>query len=115
MEDDKVETVFPLPLWFVMLAFVICWPLAGCGKSNVGVYDDGNGNRAVFYDEPCTKESVTKLVPAPARNMLKNADGIYEGKPYDLCYAEVPPGSGDVMLIWEDGGMGVLRGAIKRV
>ena len=74
----------------------------------------GPQGSAVLFDAPCTKASVLRHVPQPYHFLMKAAEGTFEGEKYDLCWAEKPDGSGDVVLQWEDGsGGGLSRQVLK--
>jgi hypothetical protein len=108
-----------VPLWFNVVAFLLfSWTLGGCAslqpKKVISTHTEKVGNTVTLFDEPCTDEHVIKFVPAEFRHLMKDADGTYEGKAYDLCYTELPPGSGDVVLVWEDGGIGGIQGVFPK-
>lgn len=97
-----------------LLIFILSlpWGLAGCASvpvmATVHTFSSptGTGN---FFDAPCTSETVLARVPQELRKHFKHAEGTYEGKPYELCWAYSLDGRRAVVVVWEDGGVGVIQ------
>lgn len=95
-----------------MLSLLVAMIAGGCATAPqmtvVHSFSGDAGNSAVFFDAPCTKASVLQHVRTEFHPAMKAAEGLYDGKAYDLCWTDDPNGSGGVILVWEDGGMGML-------
>lgn len=99
MEDDKVETVFPLPFWALLVAFVLCWPAAVFAKPMAMA--QAGGITITLHNDPCERSEVT--------NLPMKATWQEKGKTFQGCWGAHPQ-YGLVMLYWEDKTVVILPG-----
>lgn len=64
--------------------------------------------RVTLFDAPCESAKVLQIVPVLLRARMKAADGSYEGVAYESCWLFSNGVDGDIVLVWEDGGIGEL-------
>lgn len=99
MEDDKVETVFPLPVWALIVAFVLCWPAAAFSKPMAQAQVEGI--TITLHNDPCTMPEIT--------NLKMKATWLEKGKTFEGCWGAHPQ-YGLVMFYWSDKTVVVLPG-----
>ena len=73
--NDDLETVFPLPVWAVILIFILCWPSIVLSAPRFAASE--GATTVTLYDEPCElKEVVTNL---PYKATWVEGDKIIQG------------------------------------
>jgi hypothetical protein len=90
--NDEFETVFPLPLWFVLLvALLFGWPLNAFSEPKFKA-SAGNGAVVTLYSDPCQLTGTVTNLPG-------HATWVHNGKTSKGCWGAA---SGLVMFYWED-------------
>lgn len=91
-DDEKVETVFPLPVWVAIFVFLTCWPAAVFSAPMAKASLDGI--EITVYEEDCQlKETVS--------NLPKRATWVEKGKTFEGCAGAVPQ-LGMVMFFFKE-------------
>ena len=57
---DDIETVFPLPAWFIFLALLVCWPTLVFSQPLYQAQVE-TGQVITLFDEKCTLKEVSNL------------------------------------------------------
>lgn len=81
MNDDKVETVFPLPVYAVLIALALCWPSMVFAEPVFST--SGGGVTVTLHKEKCAMPQVTNL---PLRATWEE-----NGKTFEGCVGAIPP------------------------
>lgn len=99
MEDDKVETVLPLPFWAVLLIVIFCWPTMAGARPMAQA--QAEGITITLHNEPCEMKAI--------ENLKMKATWQEKGKTFNGCWGAHPQ-YGLVMFYWEDKTVVILPG-----
>jgi hypothetical protein len=55
-----------------------------------------------LYQESCRIAQVLVYIPINAQSSFKYGEGVYDGKPFKLCWTDNLPGISKIVIVWED-------------
>jgi hypothetical protein len=104
--SDELETVFPLPIWIVLLIVVFCWPSIVFSEPRFQV--SNKDITITLFDDPCElKDQISNL---PFKAEWKEGAKTYRG-----CWGPRPDVEA-VLFYFDDKTMGAIPfGAIHKV
>ena len=92
-----VKVALWLTLALMVLALVVPVAIAQSRSATAG------RATVTLHDSPCVHKEVLRHIQPQHHSLLKAGSGVWDGKPYALCWASAGQ---SVVLIWEDGGVG---------
>ena len=85
-EEEQAKTIFPLPLWIVLLIVAFCWPSIVFSQQ-AKTYTNGEGDSVILYEAPCTTTAgFFEDMPDNLRPQFKAAFVRWNGTEYQACW-----------------------------